>query len=122
MFRKLLTHLIILALSILPVQLISASADVLSMQMSMSQSVEAGSECMHEMNVQTEMVEKLCCDEQSNACQGCTELPQASSVMSSPAHAMLKIAFLKITKIYAGHSLLDGIPQKNLLRPPRTFI
>ena len=46
MFRKALTHLIILALTVLPVQVISAGVENSNMQMSMQQK-QASNDCMH---------------------------------------------------------------------------
>ena len=126
MIRKALTYLTILALTALPVQLISASAEVVIMQMSMSQQIQSSNECLHEMNteadVATPAIEKSCCDDQSHDCQNCNNCPQAVSVMFSPTHAVVKISLLKTTKFSIGHSVLNGIPQNNLLRPPRNLI
>lgn len=119
MTKKILTYFTILALTALPVQLISASAETVSMQMSMSQALVTDSECEHEMT--TEVVSS-CCDEQSSGCQGCNDVPSATSVMVSPSQAPAKTSLLKTTKISIHHLVLDGISQKNLLRPPRTLI
>ena len=119
MIRKALTYLTILALTALPVQLISASAETINMQMSMSQTLVMSSECEHEITTQ---VANSCCDEQSSGCQGCNDVPSATSAMGSPSQAPAKIALLKTSKISIHHLVLDGVPQKNLLRPPRTLI
>ena len=124
MINKALTYLTILAITALPVQLISANADMLNMQMSMNQLVVGNSECLHEMNntADTAEVEKSCCDNQSHDCQNCNNCAQAVSAMISPSQPMVKISLVKTIKFSMGHSLLNGVPQKNLLRPPRTLI
>ena len=119
MIRKALTYLTILALTALPVQLISASAETVSMQMSMSQTSGTNSECEHEMTTQ---VANSCCDDQSSGCQGCNDVPSATSVMVSPSHAPVKASLLRTAKISIHHLILNGVPQKNLLRPPKTLI
>lgn len=125
MIRKALTYLTILAITALPVQLISASAEVVIMQMSMGQQMQTSNECLHEMDTEAEAVttaiEKSCCDE-SHDCQNCNNCPQAVSVLFLPAHAQVKMSLLKATKFSIGHSVLNGIPQNNLLRPPRNLI
>lgn len=119
MIRKALTYLTILALTALPVQLISASAETVIMQISMSQTLVTGNECEHEMTTQ---VANSCCDEQSNGCQGCNDIPSAASAMVSPSQSPAKTVLLKTSNISIHHLVLDGVPQKNLLRPPRTLI
>ena len=119
MIRKALTYFTILALTALPVQLISASADTVSMQMSMSQTMVTSSECENEMTTQAA---NSCCDDPSSGCQGCNDVPSATSVMVSASQAPAKIALLKRAKMSIHHLVLDGVPQKNLLRPPRTLI
>ena len=124
MINKALTYLTILAITALPVQLISANADMLVMQMSMSQQVATSNECLHEMDTTADVaeVEKSCCDKQSHDCQNCNNCPQAVSAMISPSQPMVKIYLVRTAKFSIGHSLLNGVPQQNLLRPPRTLI
>lgn len=124
MIKKALTYLTILALTILPVQLISANAESVSMQMSMSQKVESNKECLHDMGAESKtVIVKACCDgEQFSSCQGCNDVPQAASAMVFSASTFLKVSILSSTKLFASNSLLHGAPQKNLLRPPRTVI
>lgn len=129
MIRKALTYLTILAITALPVQLISASAEVVGMQMSMSQQMQASNECLHEMNDQlseiqasTTSIENSCCNDQSHDCQSCNNCPQAASAMISSSQAKIKTSLLKISKISISHSDLNGVSQKNLLRPPRILI
>jgi hypothetical protein len=129
MIKKALTYFTILAITALPVQLVSASAENVSMQMSMSQQMLANNECLHEMatknlNSETEQNSKMntCCDDQSSSCQGCNDVTHATSVMTSPVITSLKTSLLSSTKLFANNSLLHGIPQKNFLRPPRTHI
>ena len=124
MIKKALTYLTILALTILPVQLISANAESVAMQMSMSPEVGSNKECLHEMGAESKtVIEKACCDdEQFSSCQGCNDVPQAASAMVFSASTFLKVSILSSTKLFASNSLLHGVPQKNLLRPPRTVI
>lgn len=124
MIRKALTYLTILAISALPVQLISANAESVSMQMSMSQQMESKNECLHDMSTESKaVIEKLCCDdEQLSSCQGCNDVPQAASAVVFSASTFLKLSILSSTKLLASNSLLHGVPQKNLLKPPRALI
>lgn len=124
MIRKALTYLTILALSALPVQLISANAESVSMQMSMSQKMESNKECLHDMSaVSKTVIEKSCCnDEKLSSCQGCNDVPQAASAIVFSASSFLMVSTLSNTKLFASNSLLHGVPQKNLLRPPRNTI
>ena len=132
MIKKALTYFTILAITALPVQLVSASAENVSMQMSMAQfqHVMANNECDHDMsdknaalNVEQNSLSNTCCDEQSNnSCQGCNDIPHATSAMASPLINVMKTSLFSNTKLFADNSLLHGIPQKNLLRPPRTTV
>lgn len=124
MTRNVLTYLTILAISALPVQLISASAEFVSMQMSMSQKMESNKECLHDMSSESKtVIEKSCCDDgQLSSCQGCNDIPQAASAVVFSASTSVKVSTLSSTKLFASNSLLHGVPQKNLLRPPRTTI
>ena len=126
MIRKALTYLTILAITALPVQLISASAENVAMQVRMNQNqqVAVNTECLHEMNIAADAgsIENSCCDDQLHDCQNCNNCPQAVSAMLSPSDAMVKISLLKTTKFSIGHLVLNGIPQNNLLRPPRNLI
>jgi hypothetical protein len=129
MIRKALTYFTILAITALPVQLVSASAENVSMQMSMAQQLLANNECIHEridknLSLETEQnfISNACCDDQSSSCQGCNDVTHATTAMTSPVIAMVKTSLLISTELFANNSLLHGIPQKNLLRPPRTHI
>jgi len=129
MIKKALTYFTILAITALPVQLVSASAENVSMQMSMDQQLLANSECMHEiidknLSFETEQnsISNTCCDDQSSSCQGCNDVTHATTAMTSPIIAMMKTSLLSRTELFANNSLLHGIPQKNLLRPPRTTL
>lgn len=131
MFKKVLTYLTILAVTALPVQLISASVENLEMQMSMyksmSQPVEAPSECQHGMeNQQLVIAEKqngnACCENQSHDCLGCDSFSNTSAVMLLFPYATKKTASLRAVKVISSHLVLTGIPQKNLLRPPRIIV
>lgn len=129
MIKKALTYFTILAITALPVQLISASVEVVGMQMSMGQQLPANNECMHEridknLSLETEQnfISNSCCDDQSSSCQGCNDVKHATTAMTSPVIPMVKTSLLSSTELFANNSLLHGIPQKNLLRPPRTTI
>lgn len=118
-----------MAVTALPVQLISANAENVSMQMSMSQQMLSNDECQHEMadmnissKTEQNSMSNACCDDSSSSCQGCSDVTHATSVMASSAIALIKTSLLSNTKLFANNSLLHGIPQKNLLRPPRTTI
>ena len=100
-----LTHLIILALTVLPVQVISASAKNVSMQISMNQQVSVNNECLHEMSDQKLIAEiknnstaNACCDDQSSSCQGCNDISQATTAMTPPVITLVKVSLLTSTK------------------------
>lgn len=124
--KSVLTYLTILAITVLPVELISASAETLSMQMSMNQVVSSKTECLHDMS--EAMVEikndalSSCCDEPYNGCQGCNDVPQASSAMVKSVHTVVNTSLVKSPALTISHLVLNGVPQQNLLRPPRSFI
>jgi len=128
MIKKALTYLTILAITALPVQLISASVEVVSMQMSMSQQMLSNNECsdmgMQHTNLdsQQDSIDKSCCDDQSHDCQSCNNCPQAVSAMFLPLDVFVKISSLEIQKYSTSYLFLNGAPQKNLLRPPRILI
>ena len=127
MIRKALTYLTILALTVLPVQLISASVENFNMQMNMSQQAQSNSDCMHEMtdqhvSAEQNSINKTCCDDQSHECQSCGNCPQAVTTMILPLHMKVKTSLLKSSKLSIRHLALYGVSQKNLLRPPRNFI
>lgn len=131
MIKKALTYLTILAITALPVQLISANVDNLTMQMSMQKSLNQSAmttdECLHGMNKQlveaaTSLNENPCCDNQSHDCQGCNNFSYTSGAMLLFPYAANKPSSLKTLKILTSHLALTGIPQKNLLRPPRIII
>ena len=129
MIKRALTYLMILAITALPVQLISANAENVSMQMSMSQQLLSNNECLHEMtemtissNTEKNSVSAACCDDSTSNCEGCNDVAHATTTMASSAIALIKTSLLRNTKLFANNSLSHGIPQKNLLRPPRTTI
>jgi len=127
--NKLLTYLTILAITVLPVQLISASAETLSMQMIMSQPAVAKNECLPEkmlhhtsLDSEKNAMGESCCDDNSHECQSCDNCPQAVSAMFSSFDAFVKVSVLKAEKYFTSYLSLNGVSQENLLRPPRTFI
>ena len=124
--KSVLTYLTLLAITVLPVQLISASAETLSMQISMNQSVSNKTECLHDMSSESVKNQSdtlsSCCDEASNSCQGCNDVPHASSAMVTSVHTVVSTSLVKLAKFSIGHLSLNGIPQQNLLRPPRNSI
>lgn len=127
MFKKILTHLIILALTVLPVQVITAGVESSSMQMSMMKSAQLKQKCMHtsatDSQETTTIAAASCCDDSSHQCDRCGTCPQAASSMTIlPAYFVEKTTSLDTQKFLISHLLLNGVPQKNLLRPPRSFI
>lgn len=129
MIKKVLTYLLMLALTVLPVQLISAGVTSTSMHMNMehsaiSQTDISAKECLHNQVAKQEMPEKhaagkSCCDEQSQQCKSCNHCLHvtATSILTS---ALSENIFLFANEAYlVSHLLLNGIPQNNLLRPPR---
>lgn len=135
MIKKVLTYLTILAITALPVQLLSANVDNLTMQMSMNQQTqtEMKNECMHGMvkqpanlqvnlDGQQELADKSCCDDTSHDCQNCNNCPQAASAFFIPSYPIEKFSTLNAQKYLTRYLFLNGISQKNLLRPPRTLI
>jgi len=127
MLKKALTYLTILAITALPVQLISASVEVVTMQMSMSQQVQAENECMSDMAEQhsaseQNSIDRSCCEDQSHNCQSCDNCPQAVTAMFLPFDTFIKTSSLKTDKYITSYLSLNGISQKNLLRPPRALI
>ena len=131
MIKKALTYFTILAITALPVQMVSASAENVSMQMSMAQAqhVMANNKCNHDMpgknatlKVEQNSLSNACCGEPSSGCQGCNDMPHATSAMASPVINLVKTTLLSSTNLFANNSLLHGIPQKNLLKPPRTTL
>jgi len=126
MMKSVLTYLTILAITVLPVELISASAETLSMQMIMSQPAVAKNECLPEKMLhhtsndsEKNAMGKSCCDDNSHECQSCDNCPQAVSAMFLPFNTFVKTASLKSDKNFKSHLSLSGISQKNLLRPPQ---
>ncbi len=120
MKKKALTYLTIMAITLLPVQLISANVESAQMQMSMQQAEKAENGCMHAMDKQ--LVEKDCCAEQSldaHNCQNCSDCPQALSISILPSQNFEKNFFSQPPVFHSSHLTLSGISQNNLLRPPR---
>lgn len=127
MIRKALTYLTILAVTALPVQLISARVDVVGMEMNMSQSVQLENDCMSAISDECDQskhnkMDKACCDDQSHTCDSCDNCPQAVTAMFSSSDAHIKTTSLKTQKHFISYSFLSGVSQENLLRPPRTLI
>lgn len=126
MFRKILTHFIILTLTALPVQLINASAENSSMKMSMQKLVQAEAKCMHTSNDERQQstdVAASCCDDTSHQCDNCTHCPQvASALIALPVNYQENTPSLTGQKYLISHLLVNGFSQKNLLRPPRIII
>ncbi|MFK5915037.1 MAG: hypothetical protein QM484_11750 [Woeseiaceae bacterium] len=128
MIRKTLTYLTILAITALPVQLINADVEVISMSHQMSQTEN---QCMldemtqqHDANseINSNSMDKSCCDDESHTCQSCDNCPQAITAMFLSTDNVNKPLVLKSHKIYVSYLSLNGISQKNPQRPPRTLI
>ncbi len=125
MFRKILTHVIILTLTALPVQVITAGVESSSMQMSMAKVTQAEQKCLHTSASGDQEITKMsCCDDVSHQCDSCgDECPQAASAMTILlSQSSDKTYSLNSQKFFSRHLLLNGVPQNNLLRPPRTLI
>ncbi|MDH5601348.1 MAG: hypothetical protein OEY78_08610 [Gammaproteobacteria bacterium] len=128
MFRKILTHLIIFMLTVLPVQVISADVKNSGMKTSMQKKIHAVHECIHgstEVNQQIKNNgEHACCDSLSHQCDNCVNCSQAVTtpllliVINQPGNTELLIS----QKYFSSHLLLSGVIQQDLLRPPRNFI
>lgn len=125
MFRKILTHFIMMMLTVLPVQVISAGIENSNMQMKMQMKMsQAESKCMHQQSDQVteQTLEKSCCSEHSNQCKSCNNCPQVTSAMAlTTPYQAVHPSFIK-EALSNSHLLLNGTPQKNLLRPPRNII
>ena len=129
MINKLLTYFTILAITVLPVQLISANAENMIMPLSMNQQTQMKKECVSMMpkqhvtqKEQLKSVNKSCCADNSNNCQNCNDYPQAASAVFLPLYRVEQISPLKTQLYLTRYLFLDGVPQQNLLRPPRTLI
>lgn len=123
MFKRILTHLIILTLTVLPVQVITAGVDYTNMKMSMEKTNSAQKECMHVSVVKNEKLSEMaCCDNSSHQCDSCGNCPQVSSATFLPGMSLSKTYTLETQTFSISHFSLNGVPQKNLLRPPRTSI
>ena len=125
MFRKILTHLIILTLTVLPVQVISAAVESSSIQMSMAKVTQAEQNCLHtSASAEQEITKMSCCDDVSHQCESCgDECPQAASaIIILPSQPADKTYSLNTQKFFTSHLFLNGVSQNNLLRPPRTLI
>lgn len=125
MFRKTLTHLIIFALTVLPVQVISADVENSNMKMIMQKTVQTEHECMHgsAKDSQQSTGVAACCDDNSHQCDNCpncTQAVSASFLMISNYHR--NTLPLISPKYLISHLLLHGVTQQNPLRPPRSFI
>ena len=126
MIRRSLTYLTILAIMFLPVQLINASVEMTSMQISMKYQVQANNQCMQALSNQyqhamPDSVEKSCCNDNSHDCHTCDHCPQAATAMILPFLDSNKKFSLK-SEYYLSNDSLSGIKQKNLLRPPKPLI
>ena len=134
MLKKALTHMIIMTLAVMPVQLISASVESsvekTKMQMSMMNSMQMDNECVEalthnvsKVQIEQNSTDKSCCDDQSHQCQSCNNCPQAASAaMFLLSHQNTKAMLVSAQNNAANYLVLSGIPQQNILKPPRTFI
>lgn len=104
-------------LTLLPVQVISASIENSNMQMQSKMSHDK-SDCMHQ-HLSEHAADKACCDEHSKQCNNCP--PVISAVVLTTLYETVHPS-LKKQVLFISHLLLNGTPQKNLLRPPRNII
>jgi len=122
MFSKVLTHFIILMLTVLPVQVISAGIENSNMQMKMHLEMsQAKADCMHQQSSE-QAAEKSCCSEHENQCKSCNHCPSVISAMVLTVPYQIIHPSLKKQSLLISHLILNGVPQKNLLRPPRNII
>ncbi len=125
MLRRILAHLIILSLTVLPVQVISAAVEFSSMQMRMTNVVQNDHKSSHSSAVCNEEKPKMsCCDNVSHQCESCADecLQAVSAMIILPADTADKTYSLSTQKFFTSLLLLNGVPQNNILRPPRTLI
>lgn len=131
MYKKVLTHFIIFALAVLPVQLLSANTENINLQQSMSQSIQVAYKCQREMIKAAELQQEskqtskdsTCCNESAQDCPSCNHCPQATSAVFLPAMNSSKFVFSKSHHDITRDVLLhDSVVQENLLRPPRSSI
>ena len=128
MTKKVLTYLTILAITFLPVKLISANVDNLKMQMQMqmAQQTEVKKDCVHAMtnnhseagNVSASL---LCCDEQSDKCQtnsDCTHAANAMSAIFTSANVHHLAYTVSTPFLKPSVSLLSVLPS-SIYRPPK---
>lgn len=128
---KLLTYLTILALAISPVKLLSANAENINIQKSMSQSIQIAYKCQREMMNAAELQQEskqsskdsTCCNESAQDCPSCNHCPQATSAVFLPVMNSSKFIFAKSHHdIICDVLLNDSVIQENPLRPPRSSI
>jgi hypothetical protein len=126
--RKILTHIIILTLTVLPVHVISASAKSSAMKVNSSEMVQLEHECKHfsDKNNQdsTDKASNSCCDDVSHQCDNCNNCSQATGSITtlSSFNAIDKLFTFNTEKFVISNLLLNGVPKKNLLRPPRILV
>lgn len=130
MTKKVLTYLTILAITFLPLKLISANVANLKMQMIMQmhmvQQTEVKKDCVHAMtnnhseagNVSASL---LCCDEQSDQCQtssNCTHAANAMSAIFTSANVHHLAYTVSTPFLKPSVSLLSVLPS-SIYRPPK---
>lgn len=126
--RRLLAHIIILTLAVLPVHVIAASVKNSNNKMSHALVSQVKHECHHysEDNSQEDVLHSAmsCCGDSSYQCNNCSNCSQASGGISTLllSTAPDKLFFFNTEKFLISHLLLNGVPQKNLLRPPRILV
>lgn len=131
--KRLLTHIIILTLTVLPVHIVSASAKNSGMKLDntkvvkLEKVVQLEHECQHSSAGKIQKNTRMtmpCCDETSHQCDNCDKCSQVFSAISIlPVSNLAEFHIsLKTEKLQAYHLQLNGIPQQNLLRPPQNLV
>jgi len=129
MIKKIMTYLLMIALTVLPVQLISAGVESTSMHMNMehsaiSQTGLSAKECLHNQVVEQGISKKhatakSCCDDQSQQCKSCNHCLHVTVTSILPSMLSENIFSSASETFLVSHLVLNGVSHNNLLRPPR---
>lgn len=132
MLNKILTNIVIFMLIVLPVQVINAGIESHSLkqpavQVSVEKIIQSQHECMHsKAGENISMDKKPCCEENlsKHTCEGCDtcgDCDQASSASYIFSTYSVMQVNLNKQKILSKHLAINGIPQKNPVKPPLSF-
>ena len=120
MIKRALTYFIMFAITLLPVQLLSANvkSEQMKIMMTHMQTVEVAKKCHHE--VQKVQEKMKCCETTSYNCDNCSQCPSfASGFNILFTNLSIKSIASNKQSYIIGESELSGTSHKNLLRPPR---